>query len=886
MLRRAVMRIPRLTGHILLPLVATFVPALVSGCGEAATPAEPDAGPAGGNAGGSGGTGGGTGGAAGGSGGAGGTGGTPDPGGMGGQGGEPTPPPLADPTLPVAQDSPWPKFRRDARQTGAGTVPPEDAGLPPWRFRTGKGIFSSPVVGGDETIYIGSADRTFYALRDGEVVWRFDTGEIIDSAAVLDDRGRVYFGSGDGHVYALDATTGEQKWSFEADPPETQNALIRWFEGNVGIGPDGTLYAGNDNFHLYALDRDTGAARWRAVMPDQTWSLAAVDVERSRLYVGNVNVLGARGNVFALDLETGEQLWRFGRDGSVAASPALAGDTTFVGAYDGFLRALAVDDGAPRWEVGLRDHLYASPALTADGGLIQAGADGSVYALNAADGTVRWVFDWGAPLRSSPALDPEGRVYLGTGDGHLLVLHADGTLDWALRLVTEPRDDLNASPALGHRGVYLAGESGEIFGVPYHYCRRTPTPDGCRLGEGADEPLPADAALLVPTGPFGELGPPVGPALEPLAVNAPLVRSLLLRRAGDTPLAMLDGASLRVETTPPVPLEAEVSSNGQFIVLTPAERWLAGPDGASFEVSIEVDVREGLERTGLVFRGGEVSTHVSHSEVVSLAPPPPGAAPPGPGDVYSMTRLAAPLPTLLPSYNQIGFDSLHYLIGVVEPGVAWVIEAMPDGAGGVVPNPGARGRFPFGLAGDTGALTMSAAQGVGIDVLNTNIAFEQFRVSGRPAAVEGPSVFSVIARTRCGAIPVYGVFIRRLGLCHPTTDLLLASGAVNVGRAPEPPGPALEGVTVTFESSDAGHVARLNPPLPAEVAGAHAFGLLGVDADTGAPLPWPYGQGTRLETDANGALSAVALDLPADAPRPGALRLHLMIDVTRVATGP
>jgi hypothetical protein len=349
---------------------------------------------------------------------------------------------------------------------------------------------------------------------------------------------------------------------------------------------------------------------------------------------------------------------------------------------------------------------------------------------------------------------------------------------------------------------------------------------------------------------------------------------------------MLDGASLRVETVPPVPVEAEVSANGQFIVLVPGETWAPGPDGTTFELRVEVDVRENLDRTGLVFRGGEVSAHLEHREVVTLAAPAPVVSTPQPGDVYAMTRLAAPLPTLLPSYNQIGFDSLHYLIGVVEPGLAWVIEAMPDGTGGVVPNPAARGRFTFDLEGDTGALTMSAAAGVGIDVLNTNIAFEQFRVSGQPAAVEGPSVFSVVARTRCGGIPVYGVFIRRLGLCHPTTDVLLASGAVNLARAETPDVPSLADVTMTFEATPTGHVARFAPPLPPEVAGAHVFGLLGVDAETGRARAWPYGQGTRLETDATGALVAVHLDLPAEADRPAALRLHLMIDVTRAATGP
>ena len=89
-------------------------------------------------------------------------------------------------------------------------------------FPTGRGIFSTPIVDGDGNVYVGSADRTFYALApDGTVRWQLLTGEIIDSAALLDDRGRVYFGSSDGHLYALDRTTGDPVWTFAADAPST-----------------------------------------------------------------------------------------------------------------------------------------------------------------------------------------------------------------------------------------------------------------------------------------------------------------------------------------------------------------------------------------------------------------------------------------------------------------------------------------------------------------------------------------------------------------------------------------------------------------------------------------------------------------------------------------
>src|SRR5580704_2128367 len=71
----------------------------------------------------------------------------------------------AGPQPPFAVGSPWPKFRRDAVQDGVSPVHTSMTGGYLWAYQTGKGIFSSPVVAADGTIYVGSADRTFYALN-------------------------------------------------------------------------------------------------------------------------------------------------------------------------------------------------------------------------------------------------------------------------------------------------------------------------------------------------------------------------------------------------------------------------------------------------------------------------------------------------------------------------------------------------------------------------------------------------------------------------------------------------------------------------------------------------------------------------------------------------
>src|SRR5690349_19103203 len=80
------------------------------------------------------------------------------------------------PGVPTEHGAPWPKFRGDARQTGRSDVHPTTTGGALWSYKTGKGVFSSPVVAADGTIYVGSADRSFYALNaDGTLRWSHQT---------------------------------------------------------------------------------------------------------------------------------------------------------------------------------------------------------------------------------------------------------------------------------------------------------------------------------------------------------------------------------------------------------------------------------------------------------------------------------------------------------------------------------------------------------------------------------------------------------------------------------------------------------------------------------------------------------------------------------------
>jgi outer membrane protein assembly factor BamB len=790
--------------------------------------------------------------------------------------------------VPLDAASPWPKFRRDAQQRARAGFRPVAGRGEAWTFKTGKGIFSSPVIDGAGVTYLGSADRNFYALdAAGKVRWKVATGEIIDSAGLLDDRGRVYVGSGDGKLRAIDRAKGTVLWEFAAEDPETVSAYINWFEGNVAMLPDGTLLAPNDNYHVYAVDRETGKMKWKFRSGDQNWSLPAVDPATGFLFFGNNNVTEIFGpNTFSID-GSGVKRWGAFVPGTIAASALVSRGRVIVGGFDGFVRAYAAADGKLLWSFGARDHVYASAAELSDGTVVVPAADGTVYALNSADGRLRWAYDTREALRSSPAVDALDRVYLGSGEGRLYVLNADGTRRWAMQLVGAGRNDLNSSPALGPNGVVVAGESGEIFSVPFDYCLGEGARDARCIAGGAED-LPADGAFLLYTSNFGnaQTAPPAA-----VAPNAALAFSLFVRKAGDTALALLDSASVKVTVTPAAAVDVEVSGDRHFLTVAPRPEFAT--TGGAFTVRIQGGYLLEPKREGLRFTGGthggsldETFTFQAAAAGPALLPLPFPAAG-SPAGAWEAVRLAAPMPTILPSYNQIGFDSLHFLVGLVEGagghGVAWMIGGKPAEPGNATAvDPATKAMYPLEVTYVAGRLTMVSG-GVKLEAMSAEIGFSSFRLATRlDAEGEMAESANILVTLVCADLGFFASFVRDLGFCNPENDRMSAFGAIdlhpwNGGTVAAPPGVG----TVRFTVS--GSTVRADVTGSALAVADHAVALMLVDAATGRPVFVDYGLKTTVTATAGGKLQAVSLDREKTV-LPPALRIHLMVDTYPAAT--
>ena len=64
---------------------------------------------------------------------------------------------------------------------------------------------SSPAIGSDGTVYVGSYDKKLYAIngKSGVKLWEFNTGNQVNSSPAIGSDGTVYVGSFDKKLYAI-----------------------------------------------------------------------------------------------------------------------------------------------------------------------------------------------------------------------------------------------------------------------------------------------------------------------------------------------------------------------------------------------------------------------------------------------------------------------------------------------------------------------------------------------------------------------------------------------------------------------------------------------------------------------------------------------------------
>ena len=79
------------------------------------------------------------------------------------------------------------------------------AGVKLWEFEMGSSAGSSPAIGSDGTVYVGSYNAKLYAIngKTGVKLWEFETESGMRSSPAIGSDGTVYVGSFVGKLYAI-----------------------------------------------------------------------------------------------------------------------------------------------------------------------------------------------------------------------------------------------------------------------------------------------------------------------------------------------------------------------------------------------------------------------------------------------------------------------------------------------------------------------------------------------------------------------------------------------------------------------------------------------------------------------------------------------------------
>ncbi len=292
--------------------------------------------------------------------------------------------------------------------------------------------------------------------------WKFQTGDEIDSSPAIGPDGTIYIGSNTNHLTAIDPETGQEIWHYITDDDI-------W--SSPAVGPDGTIYIGSMDGQLYAF-KPNGDLKWSFYAGDDIFSSPAIGPDGRIIYIGSTN-----GTMYAVNA-SGTLKWEYPAGGKIISSPSIGHDgiehVIYFGTTDKHIYALAADNGDLKWKFHTDAEVYASPAIGRDGriyvGECRIGDvdathgeeyDFKFYCLNP-DGTKNWSYIQGTGFYSSPAIGPNRLIYVGTWDGYFFAFNPNGSVNWSTR-PGPPYGDINSSPAVGSNGVVYVGSKKEMF---------------------------------------------------------------------------------------------------------------------------------------------------------------------------------------------------------------------------------------------------------------------------------------------------------------------------------------------------------------------------------------------------------------------------------------
>jgi outer membrane protein assembly factor BamB len=301
-----------------------------------------------------------------------------------------------------------------------------------------------------------------FAAESGDAVWNYPfPGDGYGSiSGIATGDGKAFLGGTDGYLYAINLDDGSLAWRELIDPNP----------GYFGVSSSPLVYgemvyalSNSDGIlHVFNLD---GTPQWTFETGGEVQYFASPAASGETLFVA-----GNQSSLFAVDLNTREELWNFSADGTVRSSPVIDPDSVYFSTTTG-LYSLSKADGIENWNTSI-DASLSTPALAE--GFLYLGTKSGLSCFDITDGSVEWSFP-GARIDVSPVVAGD-LVYVATNEATGTVYAVDGTTGteaWHHSQSAPPDANLAAywgsSPAISGGMLFIGGEYWNTltaFGTP------------------------------------------------------------------------------------------------------------------------------------------------------------------------------------------------------------------------------------------------------------------------------------------------------------------------------------------------------------------------------------------------------------------------------------
>ena len=277
------------------------------------------------------------------------------------------------------------------------------------------------------TVFVTTKRGNVFAFNasSGSLIWQKSIGSPLRSSPIAKNN-ILIVSTIENKTIALDATSGELIWEHEAS--EEKNKLAS-SPAHLIIGDK--VIVTYSSGEIYAISIKDGEEIWETIIsPERITVLLPTnnDVPYSPLYHDGIIVLvSAEGTVYALEENSGEEIWRFEGNAIIHEPWAVSGFIFMINRF-GEIYAISAKSGSTIWRKYLadpkvidEDNLIFTSPIMANGEIYVADNEGTLRAYSPKDGKINSVIDIEDNVLQSPVV-AGGKMYILSNDSDLLVL--------------------------------------------------------------------------------------------------------------------------------------------------------------------------------------------------------------------------------------------------------------------------------------------------------------------------------------------------------------------------------------------------------------------------------------------------------------------------------